>query len=150
MCRTHHFHWKGQCATEIQVLNTPHERQCCHGHQAMMPLWRSSINTLCFPQKTGTWTFHDRGWGRQRYLPPRLRGDMATPMVIALDSSFIFPLIRRILVDMNGNGQHHVKFRINKTSNISCSLVGNNLVVCSDVVGASPVGAAPTISSLLT
>ena len=49
MCRTHHFRSKGQCATEIQLLNTPHDRRCCH--QAMTPLWCSSINTLWFPQK---------------------------------------------------------------------------------------------------
>ena len=34
-----------------------------------------------------------------------------------------------------------------QTSNISHSLVGNKIVDHSDVVGASPVGAAPTTSS---
>ena len=33
-----------------------------------------------------------------------------------------------------------------KTSNISCTLVGNKIVDHSDVVGASPVSAAPTTS----
>ena len=33
-----------------------------------------------------------------------------------------------------------------KTSNISRTLVGNEIVDNSDVVGASPVGAAPTTS----
>ena len=37
-----------------------------------------------------------------------------------------------------------------KTSNISRTLVGNKIVDHSDVVGASPVGAAPTASSLST
>ena len=37
-----------------------------------------------------------------------------------------------------------------KSSNISHTLVGNNIVDHSDVVGASPVGAAPTTSSFLT
>ena len=37
-----------------------------------------------------------------------------------------------------------------KTSNISRTLVGNNIFDNSDVVGASPVGAAPTTSSLST
>ena len=37
-----------------------------------------------------------------------------------------------------------------KTSNISRTLVGNKIVDNSDVVGASPVGAAPTTSSFLT
>ena len=37
-----------------------------------------------------------------------------------------------------------------KTSNISRTLVGNEIVDHSDVVGASPVGAAPTTSSFST
>ena len=37
-----------------------------------------------------------------------------------------------------------------KTSNIRRTLVGNKIVDHSDVVGASPVGAAPTTSSFST
>ena len=37
-----------------------------------------------------------------------------------------------------------------KTSNISHTLVGNKIVDHSDVVGASPAGAAPTTSSFST
>ena len=37
-----------------------------------------------------------------------------------------------------------------KTSNISRTLVGKKIVDHSDVVGASPVGAAPTTSSFST
>ena len=37
-----------------------------------------------------------------------------------------------------------------QVSNIRRTLVGNKIVDNSDVVGASPVGAAPTISSLST
>ena len=37
-----------------------------------------------------------------------------------------------------------------KTSNISGTIVGNKIVDHSDVVGASPVGAAPTTSSFST
>ena len=37
-----------------------------------------------------------------------------------------------------------------KTSNISRTLVGNEIVDNSDVVGALPVGAAPTTSSFST
>ena len=37
-----------------------------------------------------------------------------------------------------------------QVSNIRRTLVGNNIVDISDVVGASPVGAAPTTSSLST
>ena len=37
-----------------------------------------------------------------------------------------------------------------QVSNISCTLVGNKIVDHSDVVGASPAGAAPTTSSFST
>ena len=37
-----------------------------------------------------------------------------------------------------------------QTSNISHTLVGNKIVDHSDAVGAWPIGAAPTASSLLT
>ena len=37
-----------------------------------------------------------------------------------------------------------------KTSNISRILVGNKIIDRSDVVGASPAGAAPNTSSFLT
>ena len=42
----------------------------------------------------------------------------------------------------------YLKYR--KTSNISRTLVCNKIVDNSDVVGASPVGAAPTTSSFST
>ena len=44
-------------------------------------------------------------------------------------------------------GQHE---NYRKTSNIRRALVGNKIVDHSDVVGASPVGAAPTTSSFST
>ena len=40
--------------------------------------------------------------------------------------------------------------RYHKTSNISRTLIGNKIVDNSDVVGASPIGAAPTTSSFST
>ena len=40
--------------------------------------------------------------------------------------------------------------RYRQVSNISRTLVGNKIVDHSDVVGASPVGAAPTTSSFST
>ena len=42
--------------------------------------------------------FRERGWRRPRYLPPRLRGDMATETAVALDSNFKLLLMSRILV----------------------------------------------------
>ena len=43
-----------------------------------------------------------------------------------------------------------LKLNYRKTSNISHTLIGNKIVDNSDVVGASPVGAAPTTSSFST
>ena len=42
----------------------------------------------------------------------------------------------------------HCQYR--QVSNIRRTIVGNQIVDCSDVVGASPVGAAPTTSSFST
>ena len=48
--------------------------------------------------------------------------------------------------------RHSVTFGLiyRKTSNIRRTLVGNKIIDHSDVVGASPVGAAPTTSSFST
>ena len=44
----------------------------------------------------------------------------------------------------------HIFFNYRQVSNIRRTLVGNKIVDHSDVVGASPVGAAPTTSSFST
>ena len=41
---------------------------------------------------------------------------------------------------------HEVQYMFRKTSNIERTLLGNKIVDHSDVVEASPVGAAPTTS----
>ena len=41
-------------------------------------------------------------------------------------------------------------YHYRKTSNTRCTLVGDKIVDHSDIVGASPVGAAPTTSSFST
>ena len=48
------------------------------------------------------------------------------------------------------NERGRIRNHYRKTSNISRTLVGNKIVENSDVVGASPVGAAPTASSFST
>ena len=101
---------EGQCATEIQLLNTPHDRLRC---RQAMPLLVQLINTHCFPQKKWCVHFRDRGWGRQRYLPPRLCGDMATRTAIAHVSSFNLLLMSTILVDKDGNCRRHAIIEIN-------------------------------------
>ena len=58
-------------------------------------------------------------------------------------------------MERNGSA-NQVNFKTNifiayrKTSNIWRTLVGNKIVDHSDVIGASPVGAAPTTSSFST
>ena len=47
-------------------------------------------------------------------------------------------------------GEYHCMLDYRKTSNISRTLVGDKIVDNSDVVGALPVGAAPTTSSFST
>ena len=49
-----------------------------------------------------------------------------------------------VLLDIRAGGKYR------KTSNISRTLVTNEIVDNSDVVGASPLGAAPTTSSFST
>ena len=51
---------------------------------------------------------------------------------------------------MNLQGVTSTKGYYRKTSNISRTSVGDEIVDNSDVVGASPVGAAPTTSSFST
>ena len=52
----------------------------------------------------------------------------------------------------NESGPHNSlkNFNYRQVSNISRNLEGNKIVDHSDVVGASPVGAAPTTSSFST
>ena len=54
-------------------------------------------------------------------------------------------LVNPMSVILHGYFTQYHAYR--KTSNIRHTLVGNKIVDHSDVVGASPVGAAPTISS---
>ena len=61
-----------------------------------------------------------------------------------LSELILISLLRHICITQ----PQWVKYR--KTSNISRTFVGNKIVDNSDVVGASPVGAAPTTSSFST
>ena len=56
-------------------------------------------------------------------------------------SAWLATFVQQMTSEMN---------RYRKTSNISRTFVGNKIVDNSDVVGASPVGAAPTTSSFST
>ena len=61
-------------------------------------------------------------------------------------NSFTFKNVESI----HWNICYSVSFKYLKTSNIKRALVGNKIVDHSDVVGASPVGAAPITSSFST
>ena len=54
------------------------------------------------------------------------------------------------LWDLPVTGGFSITMDYRKTSNISRTLVGNKIVDNSDVVGALPVGAAPTTASFTT
>ena len=60
------------------------------------------------------------------------------------------------MFDFVYNGYYNIFYHDNhtyyyrQTSSISHTFVGNKIVDHSDVVGASPIGAAPTTSSFLT
>ena len=75
----------------------------------------------------------------------------------AIDTELSFIFV--VSVSMNkclnsrivGDVRHHeAHLTYRQVSNIRRTLVGNKIVDNSDVVGASPVGAAPTTSSLST
>ena len=60
------------------------------------------------------------------------------------------PVTRWIILLSLNIWSKKIDINYRKTSNISRTLVGNKIVDNSDVVGASPVGAAPTTSSFST
>ena len=63
LCRTCHFHWKGQRASEIQLLNTPHDQLCCRHGKPMTLVWRSLISHTQSPAKTSMRIFATGGGG---------------------------------------------------------------------------------------
>ena len=75
MCRTRHFRWKGQCATEIQLLGTPHDRRSCRHASNDATLRQFDWHALVPGKKTGACTFATGGGGdsntcHQDYVVP--------------------------------------------------------------------------------
>ena len=66
-------------------------------------------------------------------------------MCISANNQHTFCQVKSFNLNVLVNNPQKPTYR--KTSNISRTLVGNKIVDNSDVVGASPVGAAPTTSS---
>ena len=64
--------------------------------------------------------------------------------------TYTCPNIDNGLGDLKGNPGQELGKGYRQVSNIRRTLVGNKIVDHSDIVGASPVGAAPTISSFST
>ena len=64
----------------------------------MTPVWVQYDQHALSPKKKWCVRFYYQGWGQLRYLPPRLGGDIATRTAIALDSSFNFRSVSKILV----------------------------------------------------
>ena len=74
-------------------------------------------------------------------------------MVRGDQNYFLQCLSKTVMVAQQPWGNHMISVmreKYSQTSNISCTLVGNRIVDHSDVVGALPVGAAPTTTSFLT
>ena len=70
---------------------------------------------------------------------------------LGLNTKTGLPGMDLVFILKRGRGHvAHVAVEYRKTSTISRTLVGNNIADNSDVVGASPVGAAPTTSSFST
>ena len=72
------------------------------------------------------------------------------PIWIYLSHKMRKSVSRKWIKKQNANHFIQASACYRKTSNISRTLVGNKIVDNSDVVGASPVGAAPTTSSFST
>ena len=108
MCRTHRFRWNWRTWTEGQLLNTPLIIGHCRLSQR-----RTSITYTDSTRRNRTHcTFREHeGGGLPWRLPPRLRDNMATGTVIALDPNCYLPmriLLSRILITMDQSCWYHV------------------------------------------
>ena len=71
-------------------------------------------------------------------------------MILTLDFSILFPCMENTWDVTLVQGWRFYFPSYRQVSNVRCTLVDNKIVDHSDVVGASPVGAAPTTFSLST
>ena len=123
----------------------------CHTHIAMLTLElngdstvTSHINTfedLCQKQLSRA--------GTSNYLPQILWDVIICPRPWYLLLANMSSNMSTFVVNWHDD-VIRLEIIYHKTSNISCTLVGNKIVDHSDEVGASPVGAAPTTSSFST
>ena len=107
--QTCHFHWKGQCTTEIPFWNTPYDRaslaeNTCQAQFDKMPY---------LPQKVVHVLLWKWAWRQLWYWPPRLCNDMTTRITTALNSNFCWLLIYRVLIAREEICWYHVIIGIN-------------------------------------
>ena len=121
--------WQDTCVCVLSVF-------CCSGLQ-----WKLSSNTsTCFQQLSL----------RKLACPTVRRNGPCILLVHKFDDVMRFTWYSAIICRHPETFLWHNSYMYRKTSNIRRTLVGNKIVDHSDVVGASPVGAAPTTSSFST
>ena len=142
MCITRHLRLKKDSVPQKFSFKTHHR---IDDVVTVVKRWRRSggvrLTRSASRKKYKKWRVHfrDRGWGRQRYMPPRLGCDMATPTANALDSGFTLLLMSRIWVDTDENCRHHVIIGINHGY---ASVVDINSRVCCLAAPGDHEGAA--------
>ena len=120
LCRICHFYWKGQCTSEIQLLNIPHvQLHCRHEADDTGLVQFGFICSVSYKKWQGH--FHDQVWRWLRYL-------------VALDSNFKFLLMSSILEAMEKNWGIMLLSGSNK---IVCGLLVSNSCGCYLAVGWS-------------
>ena len=129
--------------------------------------WRQSLQILHLGRKTtcpiAVWEINHQDLQNQERLHTKCLFMAIATKISTMTTDWDLPIscdiIYRIRKDFTQNvnscplqpesaqwQQHEITW-YRKVSNISCTLVDNKIVDHSDVVGASPVGAAPTTSS---
>ena len=113
-----------------------------HTHALTYIYTNTCILLNCYGPYNGADHGPYNGWCPQDYVPK----------IICWNSKLkeYSPMKRHVRFYHFVFGWMHIKYMYFQTSNISHALEGNEIVDHSDVVGASPVGAAPTTPSFST
>ena len=139
--------WRGALSVTWRTFGFPrtvlqrNHSYCCHNGNPVTiycPLTSSYQHEHCTKQKK----YHSASKTNNETSPIHITTSDVTVVVLW------FNLCRPMEVVIECSWINKKKYC--KTSNIRCTLIGNKIVNHSDVVGASPVGAAPTASSFST
>ena len=131
----------------VQVCkNSVNQSACNASGMSVQKTWRKQQRSATRFKKA--WRKWRTNWQRSQ-RPRRSKGRSIRKHT---SESYVWLHIYGLVLDCGNSlsSGRLQKFYCRKTSNISCTVVGNKTVDHSDVVGASPVGAAPTISSFST